>query len=423
MPRSFSLCLLALAGWAAFPLLAQPVGEGVVLRGTLSSQALLGRDADTSWFTGGPGRLPVDHDDTNWFGEARLELEWRPRRAFGVAIWGLARSEAYDVGEDFGIGEAKMFGTFALGNAWQLNYTAGHYFPPTSMENTDPTWRSPYTRRFSVVNSWIGEEVRHTGVALALDREWGDQNSWLVEGSLLRGNDTQGTLLAWRGASISHRVSLYQEWLPLPALGSIRPGGVFALQDQRGTQPFGKELDDRWGWSARSAFEWRGRLYFQAQLNDNRGDRRLAGTQYVWETRYTHLGFSWDPDPSRNWTWLAEWINGESGMGDRTGAHVQIDFTLAYTLLSYRSPNRRWRFSARYDRVDIVDLDRKRLPVNPDAGDEDGNATTVSVVFHWRPNLQLDIEYNTASFERARLDNGPLQSDGAALGLGVLYRF
>lgn len=424
MHRFFSLWLLAVVATVAAPLVAQNDAPGLIVRGTLSSHALLGRDAETSWFTGGTGRLPVDADDTNWFSEARLELQWRPRRGFGVAIWGLARSEAYDVGEDFGIGEAKVFGSFALSNAWQWHYTAGHFFPPSSMAHTDPTWRSPYTRHFSVVNSWIAEEVRHTGVALALDREWGDQNSWLVEASLLRGSDTQGALLAWRGASLSHRITLYQEWLPLPtALSSIRPGGVFALQDQRGTQPFGKELDDRWGWSARSAFEWRGRLLLQAQLSDNRGDRQLVGTQYVWETRYTHLGLSWDPDPNRNWTLLAEWIDGESGMGEITGAHVQIDFSLAYGLISYRSPNRRWRFSARYDRVEIVDRDRLRVPLSPDAGDEDGNSHTLSAVFHWRPNLQFDLEYIDTAFERARLNDGPLQSDSAALSAGVLYRF
>lgn len=424
MPRLFLLMLLALFCAAAVTLRAQPVDEGVVVRGTLSSHALFGRDAGTSWFDGGSGRLPVNDDDTNWFSEARLELQWRPRRSFGVAIWGLARSEAYDVGEDFGIGEAKVFGNFVLGNAWQLNYTVGHFFPPSSMEHTDPTWRSPYSRHFSAVNSWIAEEVRHTGVALALNREWGEQNSWLVEASLLRGNDTQGTLLAWRGASFSHRVSLYQEWLPLPAgLSSIRPGGVFAQQDQRGTQPFGRELDDRWGWSARSAFEWRGRLLLQAQLSDNRGDRQLIGTQYVWETRYAHVGFSWDPDPSRNWTWLAEWIKGETGMGEITGAHVQIDFTLAYSMISYRSANRRWRFSARYDVVDIVDRDRQRLLHNPDAGDEDGHGATVSAAFHWRPNVQFDFEYTSVSLDRARLTDGPLQNDNAAAAFGVLYRF
>jgi hypothetical protein len=42
------------------------------------------------------------------------------------------------------------------------------YFPQPSRENVDPLWSSPYTITLSALNTWIGEEVRLTGLEAAL---------------------------------------------------------------------------------------------------------------------------------------------------------------------------------------------------------------------------------------------------------------
>ena len=40
-------------------------------------------------------------------------------------------------------------------------------FLPTSRENVDPLWQSPYTLTLSSLNTWIGEEVRLAGLDVA----------------------------------------------------------------------------------------------------------------------------------------------------------------------------------------------------------------------------------------------------------------
>jgi hypothetical protein len=46
----------------------------------------------------------------------------------------------------------------------RLRIRGGFFFPPVSMENTDPAWTSPFSITTSAINSWIGEEIRVTGV-------------------------------------------------------------------------------------------------------------------------------------------------------------------------------------------------------------------------------------------------------------------
>ena len=98
-------------------------------------------------------------------------------------------------------------------------------FPPTSRENVDPLWQSPYTLTLSALNSWIGEEVRPVGprrrgaarrgrpLPLRAGRAW-----------LFGGADTAGALLAWRGWAMGTRLSVVGETLPLPPLPTLAPG-------------------------------------------------------------------------------------------------------------------------------------------------------------------------------------------------------
>ena len=110
----------------------------------------------------------------------------------------------------------------AIGDTVSLDFRAGLFFPTVSLENTDAAWLSPYTTTFSAINSWIGEEVRNLGVEVGPSIRI-NEAQWRVFGSFARGNDPNGTLLAWRGFSLHDRVSGLGDRLPLPAL---RGGGV-----------------------------------------------------------------------------------------------------------------------------------------------------------------------------------------------------
>ncbi|CAM2006659.1 hypothetical protein [Acanthopleuribacter pedis] len=404
-------------------LFAQDAHNETVWHAWVSARGLAGDGDGRSWTRGDFGKLLVDEGQNGAFAEARFGVERQWHQAFGVSAWGLLRSEANDFGDDWALGEAFARGAFPISNAWRLRYKAGHFFPPSSAAHIDPMWSTPYTLTFSTIDSWIAEEVRHTGLELGFDKEWGNQNSWLLTGSWLRGNDTQGTLLAWRGASHGHRLSGYGEFLPLPAIPSLQPGNLFSLQTDRGTQAYGRELDGNWGWSARTALELGGRFLLQALLSDNRADRELHNGQYAWETRYQHLSLSWDLDPDRNWTLLAEWLDGASGMGERTGAHVQIDFQLWYGLLSLRSPDRHWRFSLRYDDVHIIDRDRLDTAFNPDASDERGDSLTAAIFWEPQRHWRLGLEWLDGDFTHATLDQTPLNLHTGLISVEARYRF
>jgi hypothetical protein len=121
-----------------------------------------------SWLSGGFGRLDTgarsagDSKATN-VEVAQLGADWTPAQWFDAHVQGIARHdppgsggrraglvEAYaDLRKDFGSSE--------------LQFRIGQFFLPTSRENTDNLWTSPYTITLSALNTWIGEEFRPIG--------------------------------------------------------------------------------------------------------------------------------------------------------------------------------------------------------------------------------------------------------------------
>lgn len=152
-------------------------------------------------------------------------------------------------------------------------------------------------------------------------------------------------LLARRGFAQHDRLSVLGEVLPLPALDSLSDDGAFGHQRDDGTKPFGPDLDGRTGYAWRARYGDPHRFRVLATVSDNRGDRGLHRGEYAWRTRYALLG-EWQP--GEHWTLAGEWIDGDSGMGLRTGPHVDPDFSAAYLLASW-APADDWRWSARIE--------------------------------------------------------------------------
>ena len=68
------------------------------------------------------------------------------------------------------------------------------------------------------------------------------------------GNDTAGTMLAWKGWSIHDRQTRFQDDLPLPPLPQIQPGALFQTQ-----APFSepvREVDERVGYHISGEWRW-----------------------------------------------------------------------------------------------------------------------------------------------------------------------
>jgi hypothetical protein len=415
--RLRALLLLPLLLLAAPPLQAQEEGT------TLFGQALArgGRvTSQPSWREGGFGRLaagadsPDDQDGTG-LGRLDLGLDWRPSAHWGAHLQALGRLEPGDErGRAAGLVETYLHATATPGAGHELRFRLGHFFLPTSRENMQSLWSSPYTLTLSALNSWIGEDLRPTGLLAEYRAELGAQEARLG-GSVFGGNDALGAVLAWRGWGMGDRLTVFGETLPLPPLHSLARGGAFTEQRDAGTRPLGRDLDGRPGWAAWARWEAPERALLQATHLDNRGDRGLYDGEYAWETAMDQLGAELHLPAA--FVLAAEGVRGETGMG-RAGAFAQLDFAAWYLLASWHP--RRVRLTLRYDRFETTDRDR--LATTED-NDEDGRAWTAAFLWDTTDSLRLAVELLDLAADRPAAAQAGGDPDTAARSLQVEVRW
>jgi hypothetical protein len=379
--------------WTALSMRTATPGE-LDLIGVVSARGVVA-DGRTPWLQGGFGRLTEGGDGTEALlrGELHLGVDWAPSPTWLVHAHAAAHGEPDShAGQRAGLTEAFLQFRPELTPATALRFRAGLFFPPTSLENTDPLWQSPYTITLSALNTWIGEEVRLTGFEGALQRQ-GAENRLEIAGTVLVANDPSGALLAWRGWTLGDRLTTVGEVLPLPPIDSFRPGGAFDSQRDDGTRPI-DELDSRLGYATRARASLGDALRVQAAFTDNRGDRLLERGQYSWETRFGQAGL--EVRLGSDVTLVAEGALGDTGMGPAVpgGPYVQLRFRAGYALVSWsRGP---WRLSARVDGFENDDRDGTAEP------DEESGWAVTAAAF-WKPSrlLRLGIEYADVRADRA----------------------
>ncbi|MEM9556605.1 MAG: hypothetical protein AAGC60_20265 [Acidobacteriota bacterium] len=367
------------------------------------------RDAD-----GGFGRLDVGdgEESVDAVGELQLAIDWRPSGSFGAFVHALARAEPGDLeGDAVGVVEAYVEGTWSLPRGL-VRLQLGHFLLPTSRENIEVAWSSPYSLTSSALNTWIGEEVRLTGASargvwdLALDDTIGRVDQLELLGAAFGGNDTAGALLAWRGWSLGSRLVVFDEVVPLPPLSTLEPGAGFGEQRDDGTKPFGADIDDQVGWAASAAWRRVDRAEFRVTRYDNRGDLDLHGgldsSEYAWGTDFWLVGAE---AHHGRWDLVAEWMDGETAMGVLPDAKVRAGFRALYGLVSWRGDG--WRLTLRRDEFETVERDRS---LRGERNDEDGHAWTIAGF--WEPltrPLRLGVEWLRVESTRPGLvdERGP----------------
>ena len=405
-------------GWLAvlllLPLVGDLRGETLSLRGFLTGRGatVSGRE---SWMEGAWGRFDATDGATV---KGEVGLDWNPSRYFGAHLHGLARVEPPDFkGDRFGVVAGYVEGRFERKrNRFQAR--AGQFFLPTSRENRGDLWSSPYTVTFSSLNTWMGQEVRPIG----LDLEWRHTtaafNALTIGATAFEGNDTMGTLLAWRGWSLGNRLPVFDELVPLPPLWSLP---VFIPEQNReGTTPFRSDMDGRTGWSARARFAFTDRAMVQVTHLDNRGDYELYGDEYSWKTKFTMIGAEiGHPDGT---VLAAEWLRGFSGMGpflERFGTRVVlVGFESAYLLLSHKRGQN--RFSARLDAFSTDDRDG--LGSN---STEDGMAWTLAWLRDLTPHIRTALELTQVSGDNTLAAESGFdeKTDARSVILEIRYSF
>lgn len=301
----------------------------------------------------------------------------------------------------------------ALTDALSLDIRAGLFFPTISLENIDPGWLSPYTTSFSAINAWIGEEVRNLGVEAGPSFRIGETQARLF-GTFTRGNDPNGTLLAWRGFALHDRVSGFGDRLPLPDLASFKRPDLFPDQP-REVQPL-REVDQKWTWSTGLALtheKYRVKILYQPRTA-NPG--AFDGRQYAWRTGYWSAGAARSFGPVEV---LAQGLDGETRMGvlpDRRNA-VAARFQSLYVLASWLEPTAgRHRATVRYDAFRVQDRDDFAIE---DANDESGRAWTFAYTFS--PNSRHRVTAELLHVDSTRTNRRDLGLEPGAIEiLGTL---
>lgn len=359
------------------------------------------------WIEGGWGRLESGDDRAVVKGEVHAGMDWRPSRFFSVHVGGVGRVEPDRTrGDAGGIVEAFVDATLPLGLD-EVRLRAGQFFLPTSRENIDELWASPYTIAFSALNTWIGEEVRPIGIDLQYRHVTGAGHTVTAGATAFQGTDTAGTLLAWRGWSMGSRLSTYGEVLPIAGFAVLHP--FFPVQ-RDGTTAIGSDLDGRTGYAARLRYAIPERMTLQYARVDNAGDRGLYGDEYSWDTITDQVALQFgNPDGV---VIAAEYLSGRTLMG-RRAFNVQAGISAGYLLLSAKHGRHRW--SGRYD---VFSTDERDFS-GAESNSEDGQAWTLSWFYDLTSALRLGIEGTSLTASRP----GTPDPDARSLTLETRYRF
>lgn len=243
--------------------------------------------------------------------QLHLGLDWRPSVTFGTHVQLLARDDPEGSRRgNVGIVQAYAEANIPRGDD-RFRVMAGAFFLPTSRENVDALWETPYTITPSALNSWFGEEFRPIG----LDLSYTARRALTVGGTVFRGNDTFGAFLADRGWALRDHWALLGEHLP---------------SNSEYFTSVSAENDGRLGWSGR--VRWNNNYAtVQATHVDNRAD----GLEYPqgllnWGTRFDMLSF----DFTRNdWTLAGETLRGETTVTVH-GSVFPTDIRTTYILVS-----------------------------------------------------------------------------------------
>lgn len=363
---------------------ATAVDAGQSLSGLLEP-TLTGVDATPSWLDRGYGKFNA--------GGNRNATALRVALAYRLD---LLDTLALRVDGDAFAGEQSLAGVDEAYLAWMpvprsaLRYRtrAGAFLPPLSLENVATGWTTPYTLTPSLLNDWLGEELRVEGAEFAVLRPGapaGSPYSISFRLGTFRGNDTAGTILAWRGWAANDRVTPLNHSLPLPDSPAFWPGGPFQGA-KTSTDPF-LSVDRRLGYYLVGEWQYLSRVRILAAHYDNRANpTAFADGQIGWHTRFDELGLLWKPAPRVSV--IAQFLEGDTLAGRyATPRSVYNEFASWFLLAS--AGNGPHRVSLRYEHFRVDDEDLTPLDNNNEAG----HAWTLAYLFALRENLSLGTEY------------------------------
>ena len=402
-PKTFLLLAALAAPWAA----------AVELHGQVDVRAVAA-DASSSWLHGGLGKLRYDRSGVR-LGQATLAADADLTDTLAATIVAHGSDDRRGA---LGVNEAYLGWNPLPDGPWKTRVKAGAFFPVTSLElDYDSVgWTPARTVSSAAINSWIGEELRTKGIEVNFSRNGrlaGSPHDFGVTAALFGWNDETGTLLAWRGWTVSDRITSLSEPLRLADLPVYRKGGE--LWQNRTIHPF-REIDGRLGYYLSASYAYRGMLELTAMHYDNRADSNaIEDRQWSWRTRFNHLGLRLRP--GAGWEVVAQAMQGSTLLGSN---EVYADYASWFALASHRlGPG---QATVRYDRFS-VDEEDDILPQDPNS--ERGHAVALAYALDLSPSFTLVTEFLRVKSERparALIDTAPRQNE-RSLTVSLRYHF
>lgn len=364
--------------------------QSIQWRGLLDLRATK-TTGERSWTDAGLGKSRTDSQSNRLsIGQAVLRGELDLPHKLSATLVASADEQHHGV---LDVREAWLGWNPVPSSAWKTRVKLGFFFMPSSVEidYDDIAWTPTRTISSSAINSWIGEELRTNGIQLQLLRSGRQQSSphdFGLTAAIFNGNDPTGTLLAWRGWSISDRIGGRNQADRLVDLPVIRPDGAIPRQN-RTIHPF-REIDGRFGYYIGANYQYGDWLELALMHYDNRADPlEVKHGQYGWHTRFDHLNLVLRPAGS--WEILLQAMRGDTLMGKNA---VAIDYQSWYVLLAH--PLGRGKLALRYDRFSTSEHDIQ--PQDPNS--EQGHALALAYNVDVRKNLTWITEYLHVNSER-----------------------
>jgi hypothetical protein len=373
--------------------IALPSWLDLDVKGLVDARVALTSDT-LSWEEGGLGKVRWGASDGKAGVVARPEgaLVVQPR--FGFDWSGFVHLQATSQQRPaVDVVEAYLAYKTPPASRFGLQAKAGVFFPHISVENTGLAWTSPYTITSSAINTWIGEELRTIGGELTGTWRLNETLELGATGSVYYFNDPTGTLLAWRGWTVSDREAGLFDRLRVPQVRIIRPGSQ--LDEQALTEEPFHEIDAKQGYYAGAHLASRdfGRLQV-LRYHNNGDDRELKHEQWAWRTEFWSAGYT---SPTvLDITFLAQGMTGSTTVITRPaprGPFVDTRFWSVYGLVSKDWD--RHRVSLRLERFGADDRD-----TSADNNYERGTGLTAAYVFRPSDRQRLTLEVLRVASDR-----------------------
>ena len=328
---------------------------------------------ETSYLNGGLGTLRFDPDHQGLrLGRAVLA----PRLRLTDVVTLHAVIDAYgdhdrnpvDFSEFWA--EVRPFPT----NSVRWRARIGAFYMPVSLENRGAGWCDVYSITPSALNTWLGEEFRTIGAEV--EARWlGASSDYLGDFAVVAAaygwNDPAGVLVSDRGFALTDR--------PSTLFGGLgRPPTTFY-----------HEIDRKPGYYGGLSWRHHDRLEIRALRYDNKADpgaSTVAGGG-AWRTRFSSFGARLEP--TAHWTFIAQYVDGDTVIGPDSDAYNQFRMTyhVAFGLVSYE-----WgaqRLTVRFDDFGTHHLSGfYGLPAN-----ESGHAWTAAWTRDLGEHWQLAAEW------------------------------